>query len=326
MPKNPLFSAYRQGENRVTASMLAVFERIGLDLLEQLLIGASGESSVSFVDFTNQVGGPGTVPDASIRGSFRYLFEVKTERNQLRRSQLEGHLELLEGGAADERLFVITPDLDEPGVVGDIGDERVLWASFVSLADAIDEILGDPSQLVSEQERFLLRELQLLFEQDGLLSTDDVVVVAARHAYPEYLATSAYTCQPDRTFRHGVERMGFYALGAIQREVPRILGRFLDMEFSRERIDELRESDNELERRAGEVAARTLVESTRKLGSRHAIYLLSAPNDQQTLHLAQPILNASRRDGRTVAWVRYQRYVRSDALQDAKTTDALISR
>ncbi len=37
MPRNPLFSTYRQGENRVTASMLAVFERLDFSLLERLL-------------------------------------------------------------------------------------------------------------------------------------------------------------------------------------------------------------------------------------------------------------------------------------------------
>src|SRR6266704_1162277 len=37
MAKNPWFSTYRQGENRVTSSMLAVFERIDLSLLEAIL-------------------------------------------------------------------------------------------------------------------------------------------------------------------------------------------------------------------------------------------------------------------------------------------------
>lgn len=44
--KNPLFSTYRQGENRVTSSMLAVFERIDRSLLETMLAAASGESSL----------------------------------------------------------------------------------------------------------------------------------------------------------------------------------------------------------------------------------------------------------------------------------------
>jgi hypothetical protein len=44
MSKNPLFSTYRQGENRVTSSMLAVFERIDLSLLETLLGAAAGRT------------------------------------------------------------------------------------------------------------------------------------------------------------------------------------------------------------------------------------------------------------------------------------------
>jgi hypothetical protein len=40
--KTTLFSTYRKGENRVTASMLAVFERIDPGVLERLLAAASG--------------------------------------------------------------------------------------------------------------------------------------------------------------------------------------------------------------------------------------------------------------------------------------------
>ena len=59
MTKNPLFSTYRQGENRVTSSMLAVFERIDLSLLEAILASAAGESSLQMVSFTNQPPGIG---------------------------------------------------------------------------------------------------------------------------------------------------------------------------------------------------------------------------------------------------------------------------
>ncbi len=43
MAKNPLFSTYRQGENRLTSSRLAVFERMDLSLLEAILPAAAGE-------------------------------------------------------------------------------------------------------------------------------------------------------------------------------------------------------------------------------------------------------------------------------------------
>jgi hypothetical protein len=55
MSKNPLFSTYRQGENRVTSSMLAVFERIDPSLLEEILAAAAGESSLQMVSFANQL-------------------------------------------------------------------------------------------------------------------------------------------------------------------------------------------------------------------------------------------------------------------------------
>ena len=82
MAKNPWFSTYRQGENRVTSSMLAVFERIDLSLLETILAAAAGESSLQMVSFTNQPPSKGrSVPDARISANFVYWFEVKTARN-----------------------------------------------------------------------------------------------------------------------------------------------------------------------------------------------------------------------------------------------------
>ncbi|MDT0330582.1 hypothetical protein, partial [Nocardiopsis lambiniae] len=47
----PLFSTYRQGGNRVTSSMLAVFERIGLSLVEEILAKASDEATLETVCF-----------------------------------------------------------------------------------------------------------------------------------------------------------------------------------------------------------------------------------------------------------------------------------
>jgi hypothetical protein len=90
MTLNPLFSTYRGGENRVTSSMLAVFERVGVATLETLLGAAIGETSLSLVQFRNQAAGPhkASVPDAAISARFTYLFEVKTERGALDRGQL----------------------------------------------------------------------------------------------------------------------------------------------------------------------------------------------------------------------------------------------
>lgn len=241
MAKTALFSTYRQGENRVTSSMLAVFERIDAGVLERLLASASGESSLAFVTFANQiVGKPGSVPDASISASFHYLFEVKTARNALNAQQLRRHLRNLTGDFRDERLFAVTPDGATPPIVTEVSDPRLTWLSFLAISQAIDELLGDPLELISEQTRFLLRELQALFAQDGLLDPDvDVVVVAARHAYGEYLTHGVYICQPGRSFRTGISYIAFYAEGAIQREVPAILAHRDNVVMTQETVDTL---------------------------------------------------------------------------------------
>lgn len=54
MARSPLFSTYRGGENRVTSSLIAVFERIDPRLVEQILAAAAGESTTSLLSFANQ--------------------------------------------------------------------------------------------------------------------------------------------------------------------------------------------------------------------------------------------------------------------------------
>ena len=54
MTDSSIFSTYSQNENRVTASLLAVLERVGLDITERILAGATGEVPLELVTFANQ--------------------------------------------------------------------------------------------------------------------------------------------------------------------------------------------------------------------------------------------------------------------------------
>lgn len=128
--------------------------------------------------------------------------------------------------------------------MADIDDARIAWLSFRSLDRAVSDLLADGGQMVSEQERFLLHELHTLFEHDGLLEHCDTVVVAARVAYPDYLKTNSYVCQPGRAFRAGLSRFGFYAKGAIQRELPAILHHEDHVLFSEESAIERQSSSD----------------------------------------------------------------------------------
>jgi len=289
--------------------MVAVFERIDLSLLEEILASAAGESSLQMVSFTNQPPGKGhSVPDARISARFSYWFEVKTSRNVLSADQLTEHLANL-GGDGDERLFVITPDPEQPSVVQDLGDRRVVWFNFRSLFDAIEGVTNDPAGSVAEQTRFLLRELQALLVHDGLVDTDDVVVVAARFAYPEYLKQAAYICQAERPFRYGLTHLGFYSNGAIQAHVPRIRHREDLVAFTKTEAA-ARKLGADTDKAVGAVIEDALITGSREEGEQYQVFLLSKPADHDTVQLPRPITNDTvDKSGKPCAWTMGQRYV-----------------
>ena len=309
MAKNPLFSTYKQGENRVTSSMLAVFERIDLSLLETILQEASGESSLQMVSFLNQPPGKGhSVPDALISARFAYYFEVKTARNAVSANQLSEHLASLTDEVGEDRLFVITPDPEQPAPITAAADPRIVWFNFRSLHDAIDSVTTKPAAIIAEQARFLLAELQDLLVVEGLVDNDDVVIVAARVAYGEYLEYSAYICQAERAFKAGLTHMGFYVRGAIQVHVPHIHRVEDHVSFTDEEAAARKGSQPEDEL-IGQIIERTLAANTREPGQQYQIFLLSGPEDADTVQLTQAITNDTvSAKGRITAWVQGQRY------------------
>ncbi len=309
--------------------MVAVFERIDLSLLETVLAAAAGEASLRMVSFSNQPPGKGrSVPDARISARFGYWFEVKTTRMALGVPQLQEHLANLDDEGGDERLFVVTPDAEEPSAIGKLGDNRVVWFNFRELYDAIEGAIADPAGAVAEQSRFLLRELQALLIEDGLVDNDDVVVVAARFAYPEYLAHSVYVCQPERAFRGGLTHMGFYADGAIQRHVPRILFNEDLVLFTTEEVDRRRRGD-ERDQHIADAIELLLADGRREEGKQSQIFSLSGPDDSRTVSLEQPIVNDTvAASGRPWAWTMGQRYASLAALTrpDVEVTSDLTTR
>jgi hypothetical protein len=324
MPRSPLFSTYRQGENRVTSSMLAVLERIDMAMVEQLLARVSGESALSLVTFANQSWQGDAVPDAVIEASCRFFFEVKTQRGAVDGEQLRRHLQHLDGQHGQERLFVVSPDPHQPSVVSGLEDQRVIWFNFEALSSAIDTLLDNAAELVPDQSRFLLRELQALFAQDGLINQADTVVVAASIGWPEYEKYHAYICQPGRSFQDGVQYLGFYAAGAVQPCVAQILSRTDPVELTVEHAEMLSHSEDTLERQLAEVIKQVLADGARKEGQFNKIFLLSGPDDERTVRLTGPIRNvALDQRGRPTAWTQNQRYTRLGALRTATDTSTL---
>jgi hypothetical protein len=325
-----LFSAYRQGENRVTSSVLAVFERLDVGLLRRILATASGNPEMALLTFTNQVRGEGggSVPDGAITANVGYYFEVKTDREAVREAQLREHVRHLDGRFRDERLFVLTPDRTEPPAVRRLGDPRLTWFAFRELGDAIDDVLADRYVEVPELQRYLLRELLALFDRDGLLSAVDTVIVPVNaQSLALYRRRGVYLCQPGRSISEQVHYVGFYADGEIKPEIARILHRRDEVVFETDlavratdsclgQSDPIYEMVLELLKH-GEIAEDTVLQ----------MFILSKSADALTLRLPEPVVgDATSPTGRHVAWTRNQRYVYSDDLRTAPRTTTELDR
>jgi hypothetical protein len=310
---------------------MAVFERIDLALVQELLEAATGGGAgeLRTVTFENQIAtGDPSVPDSRITARFTWWFETKTERGSYAseghsRIQLRHHANRLVG-ERDAWLFVLTPDpirpvwFNELDGVDETVRDRVLWLSFKDLADAVSAVTSDPARLVGEQTRFLLAELVALYETDGLLTNDDTVIVAARSAWPEYLRFAAYICQPERAFRDGLQHFGFYAGAAIQPLIAGIRAYHPKVRFTREETARLR-SDGLLD--LAQLVDEQLDEALRGEGESFGVVLLSSSDDGDTVDLGHVISNDTKTaNGRTWAWTLSQRYTRLERLTSGIAT------
>jgi hypothetical protein len=301
----------------VTASILAVLQSLSLDRIQRLIGALLEESEFELVKFQNQPakGGAG-VPDAVIQSSCRLLVETKVKRNAIKTDQLKRHLERLDEAAEITKLvLVLTPDEARPAAVDTFQDNRLVWSSFAALDQAIDEMLADKYEVISEREAFLLRELQNMLMAEGLVtSANDVVVVPARNAWPEYQQYHAYVCQADRPFQQ-VTRMAFYAHGHIHPLIPLILESHDHVEFVL----------NKYKGQLGELVATLLNDGQRKLDTAYKVVFLSPPDSPDTLNLGRTIPNNLKSEtGKTTAFTQNQRYVSSERLKIAKATSDLV--
>ena len=316
----PIFPPYIQRENRVTATVLAVLERLSLTLISRVLGALLSDDAFRLVSFENQVKGTISIPDARISGNSPLWIETKTERNSASEDQVRNHLEALHDG---DRLLLLTPDDRSPSWLSDFDDKRLTWANFRTLGDAIEEILEDTKDPPSEREAFLLRELTKFLEQEGLLYSpeDHVLVVAARFAWPEYQELSAYICQPKRAFRR-TAHLAFYSASdshpdntVIHSVVPRILEVEEEVTFQEGQIEALSTKTRDL---AEVLLRRIKTHRPDRLGETNKVLFLSARDSGETIKLENEVKNNLRR-----AFTQGHRYVPLKALLNVTTTRQL---
>lgn len=127
-----IFSSYRTGENRVTASTLAVLQSLSLNRIERLLGALLEDPEFKLVRFENQPSqGDEGVPDAIIVANICLLIETKTDRNAVinkqHKEQLQRHLDRLDSSAEKQRvLLLLTPDDKAPNVIVELKDRPIV--------------------------------------------------------------------------------------------------------------------------------------------------------------------------------------------------------
>jgi len=318
----PLFSTYTQGENRVTSTVMAVLGHISTTLTEDILEMLLDESSLSLVSIDNQISGASSVPDAAIRASTSIWFETKTVRKGVDPDQLQRHLmELQSQEAGVQRLVALTPDAEQPPEIDSIDDERLVWANFSQLVDAIESILdrdtGTTEETVAvptEREAFLLRELvRFIYDEDLVSGKEDrVLVVAARRAWPDYKDYGMYFCQAGRSFKP-VSHLAFYTDGEIKPIIPRVTKAIDAIELTKDAVN----TDDRLTSTQREellnVVDQMKQENAERYEAEEQVLFLGEP-----IELSRPITNdktASDSD-RTVAFVQGHRYASLSRLKD----------
>jgi hypothetical protein len=343
---NPLFSRYSQGENRVTASILAVFERISFALVERILQILCGDSNLPLLEIKNHIkpGKTGSVPDGAIRASFAYFIETKVVQNALWYGQLKEHLDYLNSlqNVARKKLLVLTPDYEQPEVIEQLNSDLIVWASFNDLYSAIVEITAtDESWLTSnssppsEQERFLLRELVQMFLAEGLVNSgkvNSVLIVPAKYAIKDYRNFAAYICQPRRAFQR-VEYMGFYHNGVIDKCIAKILVEPIEaVALTKDALEEANLTPEtqgitpEVKKMFNELIDKLEKSCSGILGETLKVFFLSSSDSSETIKLTQDIRNNLKNAaGRPYAFTMGQRYVAMSALKrnPATTTELL---
>ncbi len=168
--------------------------------------------------------------------------------------------------------------------------------------------------------------MKFSIEDDGQIrnAPDRVVVVAAKFALDEYLKYSAYICLPHRSFRECI-RMAFYTKNAINRHIPKILGKV--EAISRDEIETRTDlSDIDREKLHTLVKKMDIERSEEWSQEQLKIIFLTTPDSLDTLILPHDIINNSQaKSGQGTAYTQQQRYVSLARLEKGpKTTSELV--
>ncbi|WP_239154033.1 hypothetical protein [Amycolatopsis sp. FDAARGOS 1241] len=146
------------------------------------------------------------------------------------------------------------------------------------------------------------------------VTADDTVVVPAKNAWSLYESCRAYVCQAGRGFRPG-QRLAFYADREVKREVPAVLHRRDNVEWTDVSASKLRSSTDRFDRK---IAAVIDASSAVWADGRYQVFLLTGPGHPDHRQLSRSLPHEG--SGRGTAFVQQQRYVSLHSLETATST------
>lgn len=324
---NSIFSTYRTGENRVTSTILAVFEKINISTVTMILQGLTEDSTLELIKYENQIKTTNSIPDGRISASFDYLVETKIVESSIKKEQIENHCKDLDGIT---RLLILTPDFSKPKVIDKIDEKytkKIIWANFDKLINGIDTILEEP--LLVDREKFLLSELREFIIGEELTAEDysrKAVIVPAGFAWSFYQQYGVYRCQPNRTFQPSAY-MGFYANGKIQKTFPQILGyvdnlNLVQNDLQQAEIKMLNEAPTQTIRERLTQLKNTVQGDEWDINLKYVI--LTTIDAEETIQIANSIINDKKSySGKGTAFVQKQTYVDVDDINGKQYTSEL---
>lgn len=254
----------------------------------------------------------------------------------------------LDDDLVEEMRVVAGDEFDEHEWLGEVtgrlerGDFRLIVA-----VDEVSEPLKQTVQYLNERATFTVLAVELrrarhdgveaiapsVFGEEAALKklprakkgseveNADTVIVAATHAYGDFERTSAYICQPHRSFRPGTQYFGFYAKRLIEPVFPRVVDQRPSVPFAEEEAAKLEATGDPHDAHVAKIIRDSLADpetSRRVPGDSYEVFLL---DKDAGFELDTPIAHPT-----GAAWLRGQRYTRSDALAlQPATTEELAA-
>lgn len=335
---NSIFSTYSTAENRVTSTILAVFEKLNSSTVTRILQVLMEDSTIELIKYENQVKSicSASVPDGRIKGMFDYIIETKVVPNGIDKEQIENHFKYLKYDFS--KLLVLTPDFDYPNALKDLDNknpDKIIWGNFDRIIDGINSVLQE-SILLLDREKFLLMELKEFIINERLTAEDctkkALLVPAGRIAWKFYEQYSLYKCQANRTFQQS-SYMGFYADRQIKAIFPKILGYIESLNIQKDNLDDIKiitvnnTEDNVIRDRLKKfkevlTTKRELEED--KWNEDFKFVVLTHSDDQATFKNDYPIdNNKTSYSDKGTAFVQKQTYLNIDEIKGKKFTSEL---